>query len=102
MKTRLAGAAGLILLALTFTAARAQVPQLVNYQGRVAVGTTNFNGSGTFKFALVNAAERRPIGAMTTRALPKRPPNCNAVVAIGYNPSQSDGPRTSWKSQARA
>ena len=52
----------------------AQVPQLVNYQGRVAVGTTNFNGSGTFKFALVNAAERRPIGAMTTRALPKHSP----------------------------
>ena len=36
--------------------AAAQVPNLVNYQGRVAVGTTNFNGSGTFKFALVKAA----------------------------------------------
>ncbi|MGZ5021912.1 MAG: Kelch repeat-containing protein, partial [Chthoniobacterales bacterium] len=33
----------------------AQVPQLINYQGRVAVGTTNFNGSGVFKFALVDA-----------------------------------------------
>ena len=31
-----------------------QVPQLINYQGRVAVGLTNFNGSGQFKFALVN------------------------------------------------
>ena len=30
------------------------VPQLVNYQGRVAVGTVNFNGTGQFKFALVN------------------------------------------------
>ena len=64
------------LALLLFTAAmlHAQVPQLVNYQGRVAVGTVNFNGSGTFKFALVNAAERRPIGAMTTRALPKHSP----------------------------
>jgi hypothetical protein len=35
---------------------RAQVPQLINYQGRVVVGTTNFDGSGQFKFALVNAA----------------------------------------------
>ena len=37
-------------LALLFFAAalHAQVPQLVNYQGRVAVGTTNFNGSGSF------------------------------------------------------
>jgi hypothetical protein len=33
----------------------AQVPNLLNYQGRVAVGTTNFNGTGTFRFALVNA-----------------------------------------------
>ena len=42
-------------LALSLTAS-AQVPQLVNYQGRVAVGTTNFDGAGSFKFALVNAA----------------------------------------------
>jgi len=32
----------------------AEVPPLINYQGRVAVGTTNFEGSGQFKFALVN------------------------------------------------
>src|SRR6266850_6174142 len=34
--------------------ADAQVPQMINYQGRVAVGGTNFSGSGQFKFALVN------------------------------------------------
>lgn len=33
----------------------AQVPQLVNYQGRVAVGAVNFEGAGQFKFALVNS-----------------------------------------------
>jgi hypothetical protein len=32
-----------------------QVPQMINYQGRVVVGTTNFNGTGQFKFALVNS-----------------------------------------------
>ena len=32
----------------------AQVPQLINYQGRVLVGTTNFDGTGSFKFALVD------------------------------------------------
>jgi hypothetical protein len=31
-----------------------QVPQMINYQGRVTVGGTNFNGTGQFKFALVN------------------------------------------------
>ncbi len=34
----------------------AQVPQMINYQGRVLAGSTNFDGSGQFKFALVNAA----------------------------------------------
>ncbi len=33
----------------------AQVPQLLNYQGRVTVGGTNFDGTGQFKFALVSA-----------------------------------------------
>ena len=42
-------------LALSLTAS-AQVPQLLNYQGRVAVGTVNFDGPGQFKFALVDAA----------------------------------------------
>jgi len=38
------------------TALTAQVPQIINYQGRVAVGdpAVNFDGSGAFKFALVN------------------------------------------------
>ncbi len=32
-----------------------QVPTLINYQGRVAVGSVNFEGAGLFKFALVNS-----------------------------------------------
>ena len=47
----------LVLAAIAGTGTlRAQVPQIINYQGRVVVGTTNFNGTGQFKFALVNAA----------------------------------------------
>lgn len=42
-----------VLLILT-SALRAQVPQLLNYQGRVAVGAVNFDGSGQFKFALLD------------------------------------------------
>ena len=45
----------LIVLALGGSPARAQVPTLLNYQGRVAVGAVNFDGTGQFKFALVNA-----------------------------------------------
>jgi hypothetical protein len=33
----------------------AQVPGIINYQGRVSVGGTNFTGTGLFNFALVNA-----------------------------------------------
>ncbi len=46
------------ICAAVFGAARghAQVPQLLNYQGRVVVGSTNFNGTGAFKFALMNNA----------------------------------------------
>lgn len=36
------------------TTSSAQVPQIINYQGRVTVGGVNFDGSGQFKFALVN------------------------------------------------
>ena len=48
----------LFTLGLVFLAnyAPAQVPNLVNYQGLVAVGTTNFTGTGSFKFVLTNAA----------------------------------------------
>ena len=32
----------------------ADVPNIINYQGRVAVNGTNFTGTGQFKFAIVN------------------------------------------------
>lgn len=32
----------------------AQVPQIINYQGRISVGTAPFSGTGQFRFALVN------------------------------------------------
>ena len=35
--------------------ADAAVPALLNHQGRIAVGTVNFEGTGQFKFALVSA-----------------------------------------------
>jgi hypothetical protein len=51
MKTRLT----LIAILLAFPLA-AQVPNLIPHQGRVAVNGVNFDGTGQFKFALVNAA----------------------------------------------
>ena len=45
-----------VLVSILFVStALAQVPQILNYQGRIVVGTTNFDGSGLFKFALVNS-----------------------------------------------
>jgi hypothetical protein len=52
MKTRILT---VIALSLTLTlSARAQVPGIINYQGRIVDGGTNFNGTGLFQFALVN------------------------------------------------
>lgn len=47
-------AAALLLTSVQQLAA--EVPGVLNYQGRIAVNGTNFTGSGQFKFALVNAA----------------------------------------------
>ena len=38
------------------TAAVAQVPTMLSYQGRVLMNNTNFGGAGQFKFALVQGA----------------------------------------------
>jgi hypothetical protein len=37
------------------SSATAQVPPLINYQGRVIIGSSNYSGTGQFKFALVNS-----------------------------------------------
>ncbi|HZJ17164.1 MAG TPA: hypothetical protein VFD27_19075 [Chthoniobacteraceae bacterium] len=50
IRTLLAALAALFLTATL----HAQVPALINYQGRVAVDGVNFDGAGQFKFALVN------------------------------------------------
>ena len=60
VKPLAAFAPALAALLLTGTL-RAQVPILLNYQGRVVVGTVNFDGSGQFRFALVD-----PTGNTTT------------------------------------
>ena len=45
----------ILLSGLAPAALVAQTPGLVGYQGRIAVGTTNFDGTGQFRFALTNA-----------------------------------------------
>ncbi|MBL9114374.1 MAG: tail fiber domain-containing protein [Verrucomicrobiaceae bacterium] len=45
-----------ILPSALLSPASGQVPNLISYQGRVAVGNVNYEGTGQFRFALVNAA----------------------------------------------
>src|SRR5438105_141764 len=45
----------LVITCLALLPLEAQVPRFVNYQGRVSVGATPFDGTGQFKFALVNS-----------------------------------------------
>ncbi len=44
------------MMMLLAPALQAQVPTMMNYQGRVTAGGADVNGTGYFKFALVNAA----------------------------------------------
>jgi hypothetical protein len=46
----------LLTLALFAIAVQAQVPPMISYQGRVLMDGANFNGTGQFKFALVQGA----------------------------------------------
>ena len=54
LRTILTSSIALLCSAALSAGQLAQVPQKLNYQGRVAVGGTNFNGTGQFKFALVD------------------------------------------------
>lgn len=68
MNTRTFLAALTAVLAPLTPAFRAQVPQMINYQGRVTVGTTNFNSppNGIFKFALVDGGTNTSVQATAT------------------------------------
>jgi len=48
--------AALGFIALLALPATGQVPTIISYQGRVLMNNTNFNGTGQFKFAFVNAS----------------------------------------------
>ncbi len=52
-------------LVLSVFSLRAQVPQMISYQGRVLTNGTAFSGTGLFKFALVNGGVTN-IGAQAT------------------------------------
>src|SRR4051794_18253899 len=58
----------------------AQVPQIINYQGRVVVGTTNFTGTGQFKFALVNAAGNVTYWSNTASSGGAEPPGAVSIT----------------------
>ncbi len=62
--------AALGCLCLLTTALPAQVPNFLNYQGRVAVGTppVNFDGTGSFKFALVDGGTNPSVPATAEAA----------------------------------
>jgi type VI secretion system secreted protein VgrG len=49
-----------LLIALLATTASAQVPGILSYQGRVTVNGSAFDGTGQFKFALVDAGQLIP------------------------------------------
>lgn len=74
-------------LALIFTAAaHGQVPTLINYQGRVAVGGVNFDGTGQFKFALVDGGVNQNVTATAAALVPV---NGGGVLSINVSTAGS-------------
>lgn len=63
MKNLLIRIALLAFMTLTAGLLPAQVPQLISYQGRVGGDGVNFDGSGHFKSAFVNAAGGQGVAA---------------------------------------
>jgi hypothetical protein len=61
--------ASLALAACATMPLNAEVPQLINHQGRIAVDGANFNGSGQFKFALVDGGVENSIQATATATI---------------------------------
>jgi hypothetical protein len=59
----------LLVLTLIQTIGRAQVPGIISYQGRVSVGGAPFEGSGQFKFALVDPGVNSSRTAQATAAV---------------------------------
>ncbi len=60
------GAVACVLTAGGVGSLSAQVPGIMNYQGRVAVNGTNFTGTGQFKFALVDGGTNSSRQAVAT------------------------------------
>ena len=59
----------------------AQVPQIINYQGRVGVNGTNFDGTGQFKFALVNGTGTTAYWSNGTSVVSLPPANVAVCVS---------------------
>lgn len=53
---QLSALATLALWIVSVALVHAQVPQVLSYQGRIAVGNSQYNGTGSFKFSIVSGA----------------------------------------------
>ena len=56
----------LILLCWLYSSLLAEVPQLINYAGRISVNNVNYDGTGNFKFALLTENALNPVQATAT------------------------------------
>ena len=86
------------IIALTAAVgALAQVPSIINYQGRLSAGGTNlFNGPGQFKFALVNNGDTNLSRQATAAA------TVSGVSGGSVRPASSSGTNGSSRTTATA
>ena len=67
---------------LTLSTASAAPPCILNHQGRITVSGTNFDGTGHFKFALVNATGSRSFWSNNATSVGGGEPTASVAVAV--------------------
>lgn len=73
----------IMLAALIFSPSiRAQVPQLINYQGRVVVEGTNFDGTASFKFAFVSGSGSNTFWSNDGTSVAGSQPSASVTLAV--------------------
>ena len=78
-----------LTLALLTAHASAQVPQTINYQGRITAVAVNFTGTGQFKFALVNAAGTTTFWSNDGTSVAGNPPTHSVGLTVTGGPMTS-------------
>ena len=92
---------GILCVALCSATLQAQVPTIISYQGRVTSNTSNFTGTGHFKFVLLNSTGARTLWSNDGSSINGGEPDTPVHVPVNdgfFNVALGDPNRTNMNS----